>query len=119
MAVAGSFLGWQPAAVAVLASALLAVVAALIRRKKPAGSPRSLAPYLAAGIVVAWLGWPWLGPCLYPILFDGLRVGVLVLVVPVILVCLGSRPMPLTRLGRRLALPDRRESKRPRPSRLP
>jgi len=88
-ALAGSFLGWQPSALAVLLGVALAVVVAVIRlpwRRRPAPA---LAPWLAVGIAVAWLGWPWIGPCLYPTLFDPVRVAVLGLVLPAALVALG------------------------------
>ncbi|HKI32448.1 MAG TPA: prepilin peptidase [Gemmataceae bacterium] len=63
--ISGAFLGWQPLLVAVvLAFAVAALVYPLRRRPPPFGL------CLALGIVVAWLGWAWIGPAVRPILFS-------------------------------------------------
>jgi leader peptidase (prepilin peptidase)/N-methyltransferase len=69
--IAGSFLGWQPAVVALGLAAILAGLTGiplLLARRVPL--PFGL--WLAAGIVVAWLGWAWLGPLVRPVLFNPL-----------------------------------------------
>jgi leader peptidase (prepilin peptidase)/N-methyltransferase len=78
---AGAFLGWQPVALALPVGAVvsLAVVAPVFIWTKLRGRPFDTAmpfgPGLAAGVVVGWLGWPWLGELIRTAFFDPLFLG--------------------------------------------
>jgi leader peptidase (prepilin peptidase)/N-methyltransferase len=66
----GAFFGWQPILTAeVLVTGLVLVLACLSGRVRQAADTL-LSVLLGPGLVVAWLGWPWLGPALAPILFN-------------------------------------------------
>jgi leader peptidase (prepilin peptidase)/N-methyltransferase len=66
----GGFLGWQPVVVALLAAALL-----MHPLSRLAHSPEeSFVLAGVVGIVLAWLGWRWIGPVARPWLLDPLRV---------------------------------------------
>jgi leader peptidase (prepilin peptidase)/N-methyltransferase len=84
---AGAFLGFQP----VMLSLFVGAVAALVLFKLPQLAVAAVrrtdvdrelpfGPGLAAGVVITWFGWPWLGPKVRPLFFDpamlGLAVGV-------------------------------------------
>ncbi len=84
----GAFLGWQPALVAVVAGTCLAAVLALPLRLMQGSVRAGLTCGLGIGVVGAWVGWPWLGPLLDPILFDARQLPWL-LGAPVLLVILG------------------------------
>ncbi len=62
--IAGAFLGWQPALVALGFAFVFAVVLARFRCSAP------FAPGLVLGIVAAWLGWAWIGPIVRPVFFS-------------------------------------------------
>lgn len=72
---AGAFLGWQPAVMAMPIGALvtLPVILPLMAygriRGREVGTELPFGPGIAAGVVVTWLGWPWLGE-LVRVLFD-------------------------------------------------
>jgi leader peptidase (prepilin peptidase)/N-methyltransferase len=85
---AGAFLGWQIAVMALFAGALSALVlkiAAILflsegspaEDGKPAPDARELpfGPGLAIGIVATWLSWPWVGPRVQFVFFDGVTFG--------------------------------------------
>jgi len=71
----GGFLGWQPVLLAVFIAAVITLVATQFGRR---GAP-TFAAALVAGVVVAWLGWPWLGPWNHRLLFDPAGAGSLIL----------------------------------------
>jgi leader peptidase (prepilin peptidase)/N-methyltransferase len=85
---AGAFLGWQIAVMALFAGALCALalkIAAILfvgegtptEDGKPAPDARELpfGPGLAIGIVATWLSWPWIGPRVQFVFFDGVTFG--------------------------------------------
>jgi leader peptidase (prepilin peptidase) / N-methyltransferase len=85
---AGAFLGWQIAVMALFAGAVSALVlklAAILfvaepaptEEGKPAADSRELpfGPGLAIGVVATWLSWPWLGPQVQFIFFDYVTFG--------------------------------------------
>lgn len=79
----GAFLGWQVIALALPVGAVVTLLAvipmkawAFIRRKKTDNS-LAFGPGLAAGVVLCWFGWPWLGELVRAVFFDGLMMGVL------------------------------------------
>ena len=84
---AGAFLGWQIAVVSMftgaMAALVLKVLSILVTDDQPAGEgqpPRDthelpFGPGLAIGIVVTWLGWPWLGPQVQFVFFDPVAFG--------------------------------------------
>ncbi len=84
LAIAGSFLGWQP----ILVSSALVFVAALSWRF--AAQRRSLPFSLLAGIAVVtcWLVWAWLAPLLAPMCFNLERSSIAFAVVAVLAFCL-------------------------------
>ena len=78
MMMAGAFLGWQVVVLALPLGALVSLVAipALFLRAKlrrePFDAAMPFGPGLAAGVVVAWFGWPYLGEYGRPFFFDPL-----------------------------------------------
>jgi leader peptidase (prepilin peptidase)/N-methyltransferase len=91
MMMAGSFLGWQVVALALPAGAavLLPVVLPLKlwawatgRAKKSTSGDMAddpwavpFGPGIAAGILVTWAAWPWLGELVRPVFFSGVMLG--------------------------------------------
>jgi hypothetical protein len=61
------FLGWQPVFAAIVTAAVITLVANRFGRR-----PGTFAMALVVGVVVAWLGWAWLGPANHPMLFNPL-----------------------------------------------
>ncbi len=107
---AGAFLGWQIAVFSLFAGAITAIamkiIAAILTsdaKEEPAPSPTAtpapapaapgavqplldshelpFGPGLAAGVVITWLAWPWLGPRLQFPFFDHVALGLSVFVV--------------------------------------
>jgi leader peptidase (prepilin peptidase)/N-methyltransferase len=78
---AGAFLGWQAVALGFFAGAFVAILTAIpvkvwgAVRGRPFERELSFGPGLAAGVVLVWLGWPWLGD-LRRVLYDPVMVGV-------------------------------------------
>ena len=64
---AGAFLGWQAVALALPVGAVLTLLVVIPRfvwakvRGRPFDTAMAFGPGIAAGVVVCWLGWPWLG----------------------------------------------------------
>ena len=64
---AGAFLGWQPAVMALPVGAVAALVVILPgkawdwARGRSVGAELPFGPGLAAGVVLVWWGWPWVG----------------------------------------------------------
>lgn len=80
----GAFLGWQVVSLALPVAACLAVPVitlrffwSLVRRRKFDNS-LAFGPWLAAGVVTCWFGWPWLGELVRAFYFDLLYIGVFV-----------------------------------------
>jgi leader peptidase (prepilin peptidase)/N-methyltransferase len=71
MMMAGAFLGWQSVVVAFFLSVLPALVFGLIQVAVKRDNELPFGPSLAAGIMMACLGWQWIGPDLQPLLFWG------------------------------------------------
>ncbi len=92
---AGAFLGWQIAVMALFVGAFAALILKLVEvafappegaAPAPAGTPVSgppaprelpFGPGLAIGVVVTWFAWPWFGPRLVFPFFDGTMMGIL------------------------------------------
>jgi leader peptidase (prepilin peptidase)/N-methyltransferase len=87
---AGAFLGWQIAVFSLFVGAFAAllvfklpgIVAAAIR-KTTVERELPFGPGLAVGVLVTWLGWPWLGPRVQFPLFDLQSLVVVVVVLGV------------------------------------
>lgn len=79
---AGAFLGWQPAVLALPVGSLvtLPIILPLMAwaklRGRQSGNELPFGPGIAAGVVVVWLGWPLFGE-LTRILFDPVMVGLI------------------------------------------
>jgi leader peptidase (prepilin peptidase)/N-methyltransferase len=85
---AGAFLGWQIAVLALFVGAVTALVLRVIgalfaadvepaAEGEPVSDAREMpfGPGLALGIVVTWLTWPWLGPRVQFVFFDTISFG--------------------------------------------
>jgi leader peptidase (prepilin peptidase)/N-methyltransferase len=70
MMMAGSFLGWQPVVVALLASLLPGLIAALIFGILRGNRPFAYGPALACGTVITFLAWPSISLQLQPFFFN-------------------------------------------------
>ncbi len=70
LALAGAYLGWQPLVVVVGAIGVGFVVGLPIALLRCQGIFSQMPGFVGLGVVVAWFGWPWLGPLLYRYLFD-------------------------------------------------
>lgn len=86
--IAGTFLGWQPIIVALLLGTVLATPGRwglrLLR-----GPELPMGFWLTVAVMIAWLGWGWIGPLVRPVFFDGMLLP-LVLVGILGLVFLGN-----------------------------
>jgi hypothetical protein len=65
----GAFFGWQPILVVGLGTTATALLAALLTGRPRRSLDGSLRGLLAPGLLLGWVGWPWLGPALSPFLF--------------------------------------------------
>lgn len=81
---AGSFLGWQPIALALPAGAVITLVVlpvlvvwGLVRGRRFDVREMAFGPGIAAGVVACWLGWPWLEQLVRAALFDLTMIGVI------------------------------------------
>lgn len=81
----GGFLGWQPLAVALALTTLMTL--GMSTRRRVTGE--LFAFLLALYLIVLWLGWAWLGPLAWPVLSDGLYLGVFVAVLTPALAVVG------------------------------
>ena len=66
---AGSFLGWQPVVVAFFVSVLPALGFGIVQVIVFKDNSLPFGPSLAAGVVITWLCWPWIGPAVQPLFF--------------------------------------------------
>ena len=78
----GAFLGWQPVALALPAGAVVTLLAlvplwvvAKFRRRPFDGAP-PFGPGIAAGVLLCWFGWPWLGELVRAAFFEPLTLAV-------------------------------------------
>jgi leader peptidase (prepilin peptidase) / N-methyltransferase len=84
---AGAFLGWQTISLALPIGAMLTLIYLIPLFivcklcKKPFDGVPPFGPGIAAGVVVCWLGWPWLGELVRAAYFDLLTIGILLGVV--------------------------------------
>ena len=81
----GGFFGWQPLAVALALTAVVAL--GVSTRRRLTGD--HFAFLLALNVIVAWLGWAWLGPIAWPVLSDGVYLGIFVGVLTAALAVVG------------------------------
>jgi leader peptidase (prepilin peptidase)/N-methyltransferase len=100
---AGAFLGWQIAVLALFVGAVTALVlkvAAVLfgpepvapaAESEPPADARELpfGPGLALGVVVTWFAWPWLGPKVQFVFFDMVTFGLSVFILCVGLLAAG------------------------------
>ena len=68
----GGFLGWQPLVVALAFTVLIALGVRTQRRM----TGELFAFLLALYLILAWLGWAWIGPIVWPVLSDVVPLGV-------------------------------------------
>jgi leader peptidase (prepilin peptidase)/N-methyltransferase len=71
MMMAGAFLGWQPVVVAFFVGAILTLGFAIAQLIINKDNSLPFGPGLAAGTVVTWLCWRWIGPDVRILLFNG------------------------------------------------
>jgi leader peptidase (prepilin peptidase)/N-methyltransferase len=78
MMMAGAFIGWQPVVMAFFLSVVPGLLIAVVYlfRKGHQGSP--FGPSLAAGVLLALLAWPWVGPAVKVVMFDAIFLGFMV-----------------------------------------
>jgi leader peptidase (prepilin peptidase) / N-methyltransferase len=69
MMMAGAFLGWQPVVVAFFMGALVTLGFAIIQLVVFRDSSLPFGPGLAAGTVITWLCWRWIGPAVQAFFF--------------------------------------------------
>jgi leader peptidase (prepilin peptidase)/N-methyltransferase len=83
---AGAFLGWQPAALSLFVGACVAVPIIIplkvldYLRGRTVEREMSFGPWIAAGIVVTWFAWRWLGAAAQGVFFDEIMLGGLIVV---------------------------------------
>ena len=83
---AGAFLGWQPVVLSLFVGAFASLAIKLpmmvVERVRGVQSDRELpfGPGLAAGVVLTWLGWRWIGPAVQFVFFDGVLLGAVAVV---------------------------------------
>jgi leader peptidase (prepilin peptidase)/N-methyltransferase len=67
MMMAGSFLGWQPILTAFLIGVMVGLVFGLAQVAGQGSKPVAFGPGLAVGVLIACLGWSWIGPRVQPL----------------------------------------------------
>jgi leader peptidase (prepilin peptidase)/N-methyltransferase len=88
MMLAGSFLGWQPAVVAFLASAIPGLIFGIIQLTVRRDTSLPFGPALAVGVVITWLGWSYIAPRVQVLFFwDVMLVGVVIVSAVFLFVC--------------------------------
>ncbi len=100
---AGAFLGWQIAVLSLFTGAIVAILLKALSAIVGSGTPAPIVegqlpadarelpfgPGLAAGVVVTWFAWPWLGPKVQFVFFDGFMIGMTVIIMCVGLLAAG------------------------------
>ncbi len=71
MMMAGAFLGWQMTIVAFFVGVIPGLVMGLGQMAFRGNQPFAFGPALALGVILTWLGWPWIGPHVQMPFFDG------------------------------------------------
>jgi type III secretory pathway component EscS len=66
----GAFLGWQVVVIAFLVGAVASLFLALPQLIFRGDNSLPFGPGLAAGTVITWLCWKWIGPELQPLFFS-------------------------------------------------
>jgi leader peptidase (prepilin peptidase)/N-methyltransferase len=80
MMMAGAFLGWQPVVVAFFLSVVPALCFGIVQLAVKRDNELPFGPSLAAGVVLTWLGWGWIGPFVQAVFFWGdMLLGITVL----------------------------------------
>ena len=74
LAIAGGFLGWQPAVLAGLLALLPGLTSAVWQWTVRRRSQVSYCLWLALTLVPVWLAWYWIGPLVHGLFFDGTRL---------------------------------------------
>jgi len=77
MMMAGSFVGWQPVVVAFFVSVVPGLCMGIVQLYLRGNKPFSFGPALAIGVLFTYLCWPWIGPTMRPLFFDGHLLGLL------------------------------------------
>jgi leader peptidase (prepilin peptidase)/N-methyltransferase len=78
MMMAGAFLGWQPGVVAFFAGALVTLGFAIVQAVVFRDNSLPFGPGLAAGTVLTFLGWRWIGWRVQPLMFNEWLLGICV-----------------------------------------
>jgi leader peptidase (prepilin peptidase)/N-methyltransferase len=78
MMMAGAFLGWQPVVVAFFAGALVTLGFAIVQAVVFRDNSLPFGPGLAAGTVLTFLGWRWIGWRVQPLMFNEWLLGICV-----------------------------------------
>lgn len=99
---AGAFLGWQIAVLSLFVGAVVAIILKVVTAIAggtpvpqddglPPEDARELpfGPGLAAGVVITWFAWPWLGPKFQFVFFDAFMIGMTVVIMCVGLLAAG------------------------------
>ena len=71
MMMVGAFLGWQIVVVGFFVSVIPGLFFGLFQIVFRGDNSLPFGPSLAAGVLIAYEGWPWIGPYLQPVLFWG------------------------------------------------
>lgn len=77
MMMVGAFLGWQIVVVGFFVSVIPGLFIGLFQIIFRGDNSLPFGPSLAAGVIIAYEGWPWIGPYLQPILFWGSFLAIL------------------------------------------
>jgi leader peptidase (prepilin peptidase)/N-methyltransferase len=77
MMMAGAFLGWQPVLVAFFVAVFPGMILGFVQIARQGDNVIPFGPALALGTLLTWLGWPWLGPHVQPVFFNGVLVAIL------------------------------------------
>lgn len=71
MMMAGAFLGWQAVVVAFFVGVIPGLFFGLAQLVLRGNQALPFAPALGIGVVMTFLGWPWIGPRIQPVFFEG------------------------------------------------
>lgn len=85
MMMAGAFLGWQVVVVGFFASVAPALIVGLLQLLIRRDNSIPFGPHLAAGVMIACLGWQWLGPYVQPLFYWGTLLSGLVVALCVVM----------------------------------
>jgi leader peptidase (prepilin peptidase)/N-methyltransferase len=71
MMMAGAFLGWQAVVLAFFVSVIPALFFGIVQFAFRGDNSLPFGPSLAAGVLITWLGWHWIGPPMQVLFFNG------------------------------------------------